>query len=107
MLCEFRAFKWCMVREGKLRKAYSRYHAGVIQYMQPMCPCASLQVVLLLSVAYNRGQDDLVYVRWFQTPIDEWNRNLNLRPLQWQRCATGRVAYHVPVSYTHLRAHET
>ena len=58
------------------------------------CSCASLQVMILMSVACNGIHEDLVYVRWFESPADEWNHTLNLRPLQWQRCAsTLQVCY--------------
>ena len=44
-----------------------------------------LQVQLLLSVSHSSRVVDVVYVRWFNAPEDEWNRDLNLRPLRWHR----------------------
>ncbi|GIL49624.1 hypothetical protein Vafri_5867 [Volvox africanus] len=30
---------------------------------------------------------DLLYIRWFTAPEEDWNRELNLRPLHWHRKA--------------------
>jgi hypothetical protein len=47
-----------------------------------------LQVALLLSVASLERHFDVVYVRWFNAPAEDWSYELNLRPLQWHRCVT-------------------
>ncbi|GIM15903.1 hypothetical protein Vretimale_18636 [Volvox reticuliferus] len=43
------------------------------------------RVQLLLSVTHEMKKLDLLYIRWFTAPEEEWNRELNLRPLQWHR----------------------
>lgn len=40
---------------------------------------------LLLSVTWDNKSVDLLYVQWFTAKEDEWNWDLNLRPLEWHR----------------------
>ncbi|GLI60876.1 hypothetical protein VaNZ11_003094 [Volvox africanus] len=43
------------------------------------------RVQLLLSITHTQDTHDLVYVRWFEAPEEDWNREVHLRPLQWYR----------------------
>ncbi|GLI62856.1 hypothetical protein VaNZ11_005585 [Volvox africanus] len=43
------------------------------------------RVQLLLSITHTQDTHDLVYVRWFEAPKEDWNRELHLRPLKWYR----------------------
>lgn len=43
----------------------------------------------MLNVTLEDREADVVFVRWFNAPADDWNRDLNLRPLEWHRYLKG------------------
>lgn len=53
--------------------------------LTPPCRNACAQVKLLLSVLNAQETIDIVYLQWFQSIEDDWDKELQLRPLQWQR----------------------